>query len=35
LKEDGIELVFFPELVGVEIDGMVRTALRFSVEQRR
>ena len=34
LKEDGIELVFFPELVDVEIDDKVRTALKFVVERR-
>ena len=34
LKEDGIELVFFPELVDVEIGDKVRTALKFVVERR-
>ena len=34
LKEDGIELVFFPEFVDVEINGKVRSALRFSVRKR-
>lgn len=35
LKEDGIDLVFFAEFVEVEIDGKVKSALKFSVEQRR
>ena len=34
LQEDGIEIVFIPEFVDVEIDNEVRTALRFSVERR-
>ena len=35
LREDGIELVFFPELVDVEINGMVKSAMKFSVERRK
>jgi stage V sporulation protein S len=34
LKEDGYEIVFVPEFVDVEIDGKVRTAIKFIVEQR-
>jgi stage V sporulation protein S len=32
LKEDGFEIVFIPEFVDVEIDGKVRTAIKFIVE---
>jgi stage V sporulation protein S len=34
LKEDGFEIVFMPEFVDVEIDGKVRTAIKFVVEAR-
>ena len=34
LKEDGYEVVFIPEFVDVEIDGKIRTALKFNVELR-
>jgi stage V sporulation protein S len=29
LKEDGFEIAFVPEFVDVEIDGKVRTAIKF------
>jgi stage V sporulation protein S len=34
LKEDGYEVIFTPEFVDVEIDGKIRTAIKFTVEQR-
>lgn len=34
LKEDGFDIVFMPEFVDVEIDGKVRTAIKFVVEAR-
>jgi stage V sporulation protein S len=34
LKEDGYDIVFVPEFVDVEIDGKVRTAIKFIVELR-
>jgi stage V sporulation protein S len=34
LKEDGISIVCMPEFVDVEIDGNVRTAIKFVVEPR-
>jgi stage V sporulation protein S len=34
LKEDGYEVIFMPEFVDVEIDGKIRTAIKFTVEQR-
>lgn len=34
LREDGIDIFFIPEFVGVKIDNKVRTALRFVVERR-
>lgn len=34
LKEDGYEIIFTPEFVDVEIDGKVRTAIKFIVELR-
>ena len=34
LKEDGYEIVFTPEFVDVEIDGKIRTAIKFTVELR-
>jgi len=34
LKEDGFDIVFTPEFVDVEIDGKVRTAIKFIIEAR-
>ena len=34
LVQDEIEIVFIPEFVNVEIDGKVRTAIKFNVEPR-
>jgi len=34
LDQDGITVVFVPEFVNVEIDGKVRTAIKFIVEPR-
>jgi len=34
LKQDGIEVVFKPEFVNVEIDDKVRTAIKFIVMPR-
>ena len=34
LKEDGFDIIFIPEFVDVEIDGKVRTAIKFVVEAR-
>jgi stage V sporulation protein S len=34
LKEDGYDIIFVPEFVDVEIDGKVRTAIKFNVEAR-
>ena len=34
LEQDGIDVVFVPEFVNVEIDGKVRTAIRFVVDTR-
>ncbi|MBE9525170.1 MAG: stage V sporulation protein S [Chloroflexi bacterium] len=34
LAEDGFDIVFIPMFVDVEIDSKVRTAMRFSVEER-
>jgi stage V sporulation protein S len=34
LAQDGIEVVFIPEFANVEIDGKVRTAIKFLVEPR-
>ena len=34
LKEDGFEIVCLPEFVDVEIEGKVRTAIKFVVENR-
>ena len=34
LEQDGLEIVFIPEFVEVEIDGKVRTAIRFTVNPR-
>jgi len=32
LAQDGLEVVFTPEFVNVEIDGKVRTAIRFIID---
>lgn len=32
LAQDGIEVVFTPEFVNVEIDGKVRTAIKFIID---
>ena len=32
LAQDGIEVVFVPEFVNVEIDGKVRTAIKFVID---
>jgi len=34
LKEDGYDIAFVPEFVDVEIDGKVRTAIKFIIEVR-
>ena len=34
LKEDCIDIVCMPEFVDIEIDGNVRTAIKFVVEPR-
>lgn len=34
LEQDGIEVVFKPEFVNVDIDDKVRTAIKFIVEPR-
>jgi len=34
LREDGYNIIFFPEFVDVEIDEKVRTAIKFTVEAR-
>lgn len=34
LSQDGIDVVFVPEFVDVEIDEKVRTAIKFVVEPR-
>lgn len=34
LAEDGIEVVFVPEFVDVEIEDKIRTAIKFTVEPR-
>ena len=34
LSEDGYEIICVPNFVDVEIDGKLRTAIRFSVEPR-
>ncbi len=34
LAEDGIDIVCVPQFVDVEIDGKVRTAIRFVVDPR-
>jgi stage V sporulation protein S len=34
LAEDGINIIFVPEFVDVDIEGKTRTAIRFVVEPR-
>lgn len=34
LVQDEIDIIFIPEFVNVEIDGKVRTAIKFNVEPR-
>jgi len=34
LQEDGFEVVFIPEFVDVQINDKIRTAIRFTVEER-
>ena len=34
LEEDGFTVIFVPEFVDVEIDQKVRTAIKFTVEER-
>lgn len=34
LEQDGIEIAFVPEFVNVEIDGKVRTAIKFVVDTK-
>ena len=34
LREDGYDIIFFPEFVDVTIDEKIRTAIRFTVEAR-
>ena len=34
LAEDGYEIIFVPHFVDVEIDGKLRTAIKFTVEPR-
>jgi len=34
LEQDGIDIIFVPEFANVEIDGNVRTAIKFIVEVR-
>ena len=34
LEQDGIDVVFIPEFVNVEIDDKIRTAIRITVEPR-
>jgi stage V sporulation protein S len=34
LAEDGYDIVFVPHFVDVEIDGKLRTAIKFTVEPR-
>ena len=35
LAQDGIDVVFISEFVDVEIDEKVRTAIKFTVEERK
>ena len=32
LAQDGLEVVFIPEFVNVDIDGKVRTAIKFVID---
>jgi stage V sporulation protein S len=34
LAEDGLDIVCVPQFVDVEIDGKIRTAIKFSVDPR-
>jgi len=34
LAEDGIDVVYVPEFVDVDIEGKIRTAIKFTVEIR-
>jgi stage V sporulation protein S len=34
LCEDGYDVIFFAEFVDVDIEGKIRTAIRFTVEPR-
>lgn len=34
LTQDGIDVIFIPEFVDVDIEGKIRTAIKFSVEPR-
>jgi len=34
LEQDGIDVAFVPEFVNVEIDGKVRTAIKFTVDPK-
>lgn len=34
LVQDGIDIIFVPEFVDVEIEEKIRTAIRFTVEPR-
>lgn len=34
LIQDGIDIVFIPEFVNIEIDDKVRTAIKFVIETR-
>ncbi len=34
LANDGIEVIFIPEFVDVQIEDKIRTAIRFTVEPR-
>ena len=34
LDQDGIDIAFVPEFVNVEIDGKVRTAIKFIVDPK-
>jgi len=34
LKEDGYEIILIPEFVDSEINGEIRSAIRFTIEQR-
>ena len=34
LQEDGFEVIFYVEFVDIEIEGKIRTAIRFTAEPR-